>query len=121
MPGPLPILIGIAVIGVGALGARFVSRVVRNPQFKKIFSSSGRSAAANTAGKNFAEGTFLSDMTKKEAAQVLNVAETASEQDVKSAHRKLMLINHPDNGGSAFVSAKINEAKDILIGKIRKE
>lgn len=33
---------------------------------------------------------------------------------LKEAHRKIMIINHPDRGGSPFVASKINEAKDVL-------
>ena len=45
--------------------------------------------------------------------------ESASEEKVKEAHRKIMIANHPDAGGSSFIAAKVNEAKDILLGKKR--
>jgi DnaJ homolog subfamily C member 19 len=34
---------------------------------------------------------------------------------VRERHRKLLLLNHPDAGGSGFIASKINEAKDVLI------
>lgn len=53
-------------------------------------------------------------MNKKEAALILGVAESASAEEIKAAHRRLMRINHPDTGGSPLLSTKINEAKEYL-------
>lgn len=41
--------------------------------------------------------------------------ETASAQRIKEAHRRILLINHPDTGGSTYLATKINEAKDMLL------
>jgi hypothetical protein len=65
--------------------------------------------------KNFYDGGFEEKMTKREAALILGVRESTSAQRIKEQHRKILLINHPDRGGSPYVSAKINEAKDLLI------
>lgn len=42
--------------------------------------------------------------------------ETADEKKVQDAHKKLMILNHPDAGGSTFLATKVNEAKELLIG-----
>lgn len=67
-------------------------------------------------GKRFYEGGFEEEMTRREAALVLGIRESATREKVREAHRRLALLNHPDTGGSTYVAAKINEAKDKLTG-----
>lgn len=56
-----------------------------------------------------------SGMSVEEARQVLGVSASASADDIRAAHRKLMLANHPDHGGSTWIAARINQAKDVLL------
>ena len=57
-----------------------------------------------------------SGMSLAEAHAVLGLPMGASPEDIRAAHRRLILQNHPDKGGSSYLAAKINEAKDILLG-----
>lgn len=43
--------------------------------------------------------------------------ENATPDKVKEAHRRVMVANHPDAGGSHYLASKINEAKDVMLGK----
>jgi hypothetical protein len=56
------------------------------------------------------------DMTRDEALAVLGLAAGASADDIKAAHRRLIQRMHPDVGGSADLAARINRAKDVLLG-----
>jgi hypothetical protein len=64
-------------------------------------------------GKGRAPGTGA--MTEQEAYQVLGLEAGASAADIRKAHRRLMQRVHPDLGGSSFLAARINEAKDVLL------
>lgn len=67
--------------------------------------------------QKFYKGGFQSEMTRREAALILGLRESATEDKVKEAHKRIMLANHPDAGGSGYLAAKVNEAKEMLLGK----
>jgi hypothetical protein len=50
---------------------------------------------------------------------VIFYRESTAADKVKEAHRRVMVANHPDAGGSHYLASKINEAKDILLGKTK--
>jgi len=56
-------------------------------------------------------------MSRADALDILGLKQDASEKEVRVAYLKMMKKHHPDNGGSAWFAARINEANQVLSGK----
>lgn len=56
-------------------------------------------------------------MKRAEALQVLGLTDPVSDSDVRAAWVRLMRVAHPDGGGSDWLAARVNQAKDVLLGR----
>jgi len=101
----------ILVVGVGVAAAAFFGRdgLVAMRRYK------GGPGAVGALGKAFYKGGFEPRMSRREAALILQLSErNLTKEKIRKNHRTLMMLNHPDRGGSPYLATKVNEAKEFL-------
>ncbi|MCA3556039.1 molecular chaperone DnaJ [Aestuariivirga sp.] len=76
-----------------------------HPEWRKQWNGGADGAPVTTSQK----------MTRAEALAILGLKEGVAPDDIRAAHRRLMKTAHPDLGGSDYLAAKINEAKEFLL------
>jgi DnaJ domain len=95
-------------IGAGLFG--------KSSLFPNGFNLGGAKSPEDKGAENFNPRKTVMPFSKKEAYEILGLNPGASEDDIKAAHKRLLKDFHPDKGGTDYLAAKINQAKDVLLG-----
>jgi DnaJ family protein C protein 19 len=103
--------------GAAALGDLLMLGIVIWPWIQHQL----RMRARGNLGAGFRPGTGApprprgSGMSREEAFAVLGLRPGAGEEDIRAAHKRLMRMAHPDNGGSDWLASRLNQARDTLL------
>lgn len=83
----------------------------------RVHGAAWRTAAEEGQGTNPRPSGAGGPMTRDDAYAILGLKAGADAQAIKDAHRRLMAGLHPDRGGSDYLAALINRARDVLLGR----
>ncbi|MBG1231627.1 hypothetical protein [Aestuariivirga litoralis] len=97
--------LGVPVLGIGAGLMGWGNLFAQKPAF-----------SANRGGTN-QQPANQGAMDRKEAYAVLGLDSGATPDEINAAFKRLQRANHPDAGGSTYLAAKINQARDLLLKK----
>lgn len=104
----------------GAVAGLVILRgMFRGPRVKAAETVLPGGLKASGWGRKFYEGGFEPEMTKREAAKILGCREHATKEKIMERYRTMIVLNHPDQGGSPYLTAKINQAKSMLLDQAR--
>ncbi|UJR09013.1 hypothetical protein I4U23_013262 [Adineta vaga] len=104
------VIVGLSLAAVGFTG-RYLARHGKTIA-ENLTKTSG--VIAEGLSSKYYKGGFDPKMNRREAALILGISPTANKNRIRDAYKRLIILNHPDRGGSPYIAAKINEAKDFF-------
>ena len=104
---------------IGGTIAAFMPRVISALRYLPLINRFRQQSTQNNtrqSGQQSAGRANPGKMTVAEAREILGVKADASREEIIKAHRRMMQKVHPDRGGTDYLAAQLNQAKDTLLG-----
>jgi hypothetical protein len=107
-------IIGAGLVGVLRLAMPILVRLLPLWFLRRANTGSAGMPGSGGAGPDFRRAP---DMTRAHALEVLDLREGASRQEILNAYKELIKKVHPDRGGSSYLAAEVNRARDVLLAE----
>ena len=120
----LLLLLGLAATGrlgwliplVGVLAATLLRLAPLLLEFAALLQRHWRRTDSDRYTETPKRPSHVASMSREEAYEVLGLTPGASREQVMDAHKRLIQKMHPDRGGSNYLAAKLNQARETLLG-----
>lgn len=87
------------------------------PEWRDVVGEGASAGTGERTDRKSESPWTRNSMSDDEARQILGVSENASDQEIEQAYRNEMKRAHPDQGGSDWMAAKVNQARDVLLNR----
>ncbi|KFU91775.1 DnaJ subfamily C member 15, partial [Chaetura pelagica] len=102
-------------VGLGVASVVFAGRYAFHlwKPLEQAITDTANWISTSSLSSYYKEG-FEQKMSRRDASLILGVSPSAGKAKIGTANRRMVILNHPDKGGSPYLATEIDEAKDLL-------